>query len=960
MPRLLALLALVTLAGATPYPAPPLPTPIRLPLEVIGPDGYTEAVTIDVPDVYYSTEAEYVFNADRLYLQVHRPVYRDAGVNSGRGPKASVRLNGGPWVGLTNDVVECFDREAAYGCLSGVIYTARITVDLYHFGQPGLQPGQNTIEFRFNGTDGLTIGYRVLELNLLDVAGHSVFGPDTFVHEDPATWTPPRPDPADIIEGNRLWHEAELVEGSWPGAPEIRATCSSCHARDGRDLKYFAYSNWAIQERAKHHGLSQVEAEQIASYIRSLDVPAPELGRPWNPPFQPGPGLDQRPAEEWSAGAGLDAVLDSDAEMREHLFPGESLANVAADATLNVRETPIGMQLPDWNAWLPTVHPVDVWGDFFLATAPVDSSDGDGSGDVLGWYERLMHRLETEGPLAMHDRGDLLSLIDRFTAAGITHFWIRGEGGQNLPGGLAPEIARRSIRSWTVVKLWEAHREFDLEALATTVYSEGEARSWLGGRRSVFDLSPKDAADGYDRFAWQTTLEGRTESTQWYQTQLTVNSGNRTSSAEQPIDWNYHPTQINGLLIDGGPAQAYRAAEAWAKNIQLFHNRTLVNEAFARQTHPGRYGDMRIFWPQYTDVHTRAALFNALLSVYMDAVESRDISEWNRPEDPNILGYWEAASYLPVTITNQSWTDAHTAGRYADLWYTMIPEYRAWGVDVQVLDRMIAWGAQMWPLADWEALDGPQATLGRGDGLMGTYYDDTGFVVPIFQRADPYIQFHWPNGTAPGSNMGHETFSIRWTGYVLPLFGGPTTFHVRGDDGFRLWVDGELVVDHWYTYGYLEEDQGTITLPAGEIVPIRLEYVERQGSARIELRWSSPWFLKTIVPQNHLYTVQPQARPRLDHEAVTAASTLAFALEPGRPNPFGTSTTLTYALPEAGTARLEVYDLLGRRVAVLADGVHEAGWHTATLEAADLASGTYVCRLQAGDAVATQKVLVLR
>jgi hypothetical protein len=85
-----------------------------------------------------------------------------------------------------------------------------------------------------------------------------------------------------------------------------------------------------------------------------------------------------------------------------------------------------------------------------------------------------------------------------------------------------------------------------------------------------------------------------------------------------------------------------------------------------------------------------------------------------------------------------------------------------------------------------------------------------------------------------------------------------------------------------------------------------------------------------------------------------------MVLDPPRPNPLAVTTALRYALPEAATARLEVYDLLGRRVAVLADGAHEAGWHTATLDGRLLAAGTYVCRLQAGDAVATQKVLVVR
>ena len=78
------------------------------------------------------------------------------------------------------------------------------------------------------------------------------------------------------------------------------------------------------------------------------------------------------------------------------------------------------------------------------------------------------------------------------------------------------------------------------------------------------------------------------------------------------------------------------------------------------------------------------------------------------------------------------------------------------------------------------------------------------------------------------------------------------------------------------------------------------------------------------------------------------------------PNPFSGSTRVSYELREATDVTLAVYDLLGRRVAVLADGPVVAGTHTATFEARGLASGTYLVRLQAGDAVASIPVVIAR
>ena len=85
-----------------------------------------------------------------------------------------------------------------------------------------------------------------------------------------------------------------------------------------------------------------------------------------------------------------------------------------------------------------------------------------------------------------------------------------------------------------------------------------------------------------------------------------------------------------------------------------------------------------------------------------------------------------------------------------------------------------------------------------------------------------------------------------------------------------------------------------------------------------------------------------------------------FGLEPNAPNPFRTSTRVTFSLAEAGPARLAVYDVLGRQVAVLVDGPTEAGTHEAELQAGTLASGTYILRLEAGAEAATRQMTLAR
>jgi hypothetical protein len=85
-----------------------------------------------------------------------------------------------------------------------------------------------------------------------------------------------------------------------------------------------------------------------------------------------------------------------------------------------------------------------------------------------------------------------------------------------------------------------------------------------------------------------------------------------------------------------------------------------------------------------------------------------------------------------------------------------------------------------------------------------------------------------------------------------------------------------------------------------------------------------------------------------------------IALLGNYPNPFNPTTVIRYQLPTAADVRLSVYDLLGREVAVLAEGVREAGVHNVQFDAAGLSSGVYFYRMRAGEVVQTRKLQILR
>jgi glucose/arabinose dehydrogenase len=144
---------------------------------------------------------------------------------------------------------------------------------------------------------------------------------------------------------------------------------------------------------------------------------------------------------------------------------------------------------------------------------------------------------------------------------------------------------------------------------------------------------------------------------------------------------------------------------------------------------------------------------------------------------------------------------------------------------------------------------------GTGNGLRGEYYDNINFTNPIITRVDPTVNFNWGNGS-PDASMGVDTFSAVWSGQVQPLYSETYTFFTRTDDGVRLFVNNQLVIDNYRDQSPTERS-GTITLQAGQKYDIRMEYYENRGGAVAQLSWASATQAKQIIPQSQLYSTAP-------------------------------------------------------------------------------------------------------
>jgi hypothetical protein len=212
------------------------------------------------------------------------------------------------------------------------------------------------------------------------------------------------------------------------------------------------------------------------------------------------------------------------------------------------------------------------------------------------------------------------------------------------------------------------------------------------------------------------------------------------------------------------------------------------------------------------------------------------------------------------------------------------------------------------------------STKAGGTGLRGEYFDTPDLTGPALTRIDPTVNFEWGSG-APVASVAPGTYSARWTGQVFTFETGQYSFFTTADDGVRLWVNGQLVIDRWSDRPQLAGDANgdgvvdftdyqifqrqdrttnpqsdfnhdgivnvadfqllhanlnktladtvptnyaTITLQAGVKYDVRLEYFQNAGIACVNLGWITPARARQTIPVDQLFPAVPTpVRPAL-------------------------------------------------------------------------------------------------
>jgi beta-glucosidase len=128
---------------------------------------------------------------------------------------------------------------------------------------------------------------------------------------------------------------------------------------------------------------------------------------------------------------------------------------------------------------------------------------------------------------------------------------------------------------------------------------------------------------------------------------------------------------------------------------------------------------------------------------------------------------------------------------------------------------------------------------GTGNGLTGQYFNNMNLSgTPVLTRADANIDSDF-GGNSPGPGVNATGWSVKWTGTLTAPTTGRYTFSLTSDDGSRLFLNGQNVIDNWRDQAPTTET-GTVDLTAGQPVKIEVDYYQNGGGSSVTLGWQPP------------------------------------------------------------------------------------------------------------------------
>ncbi len=178
----------------------------------------------------------------------------------------------------------------------------------------------------------------------------------------------------------------------------------------------------------------------------------------------------------------------------------------------------------------------------------------------------------------------------------------------------------------------------------------------------------------------------------------------------------------------------------------------------------------------------------------------------------------------------------------------MLNSLKQWFKILALLVALVACGLQ----EPAPTTSGSTQTKALANALTGQYFDNMDFTGTSVTREDAVIDLNF--GTAaPVAGIASTSYSVRWTGQIMPAFSETYTFYLTSSDGARLMVNGQVLVNDWVD-GVSRVRSGTVALTANIKYDIRLEYYRNATNAStVKLEWQSTSRARQIVPTTNLF-----------------------------------------------------------------------------------------------------------
>ncbi len=165
----------------------------------------------------------------------------------------------------------------------------------------------------------------------------------------------------------------------------------------------------------------------------------------------------------------------------------------------------------------------------------------------------------------------------------------------------------------------------------------------------------------------------------------------------------------------------------------------------------------------------------------------------------------------------------------------------------------------------------PPSLAATADGLIGKYYVGTTFQQLAFTRVDPTIDFNFGSKSPDSTIPNHTAFSILWTGQFHPTQTANYTFTTTSDDGVRVYVGTQLVIDNFVQQS-THTATGQIALTAGQAYDLKVEYFQNGvGVGDIKLAYNVPGQRPVAVAASMLSSTPPATAGVLRAVAAAAA-----------------------------------------------------------------------------------------